>query len=111
MRTDESLENLVLAIAERRRVRLVYQRQADEVTTIHEVAPMDLRPGDTQRTAHTVYLWAWCFAEDRLELHLMSRVKRADLLDGFFDPAPLLARWPEDIWPRFPTWNVPRDWT
>jgi predicted DNA-binding transcriptional regulator YafY len=110
MRTEESLGILVRAIAERRRVRLAYRRQKDAVISVHEVAPIDLRPGDTLRTANTVYLWAWCFAEDRLELHILARVLRAQLLDAVFDPEPLLSRWPEDIWPRFEEWVVPRDW-
>ena len=100
---------LVEGIVNRRRVRLAYSRQSDGVTSIHEVAPIDVQPGDTPRTADVAYLWAWCFAEAKLERHLMDRVLKAELLEQAFDPEWVLAQWPYG-WPRPNTWQIPRDW-
>jgi predicted DNA-binding transcriptional regulator YafY len=108
--TPTAFEDVIAdAIQARRRLRLVYQRKADDVVSVHEVAPVDVRPGDTPRTANTTYVWAWCFAEDKLERHLLDRVLKAQKLEDGFDPEEILRRWPEG-WPRPITWAVPRDW-
>lgn len=86
-----------------------YQRKADDVVSVHEVAPIDIQPGDTPRTSNTRYLWAWCFAEDKMERHLLERVLKAQKLEEGFAPHDILARWPEG-WPRPMRWAVPRDW-
>lgn len=104
------MEALIRAIQEKKRVRIVYRRKADEVVSVHEVAPIDLRGGWTSRTANTLYLWAWCFAEDRLEMHLMDRLARVIPLETTFDPLAILARWPVQKWPIPESWTVPRDW-
>ncbi|HEX9123545.1 MAG TPA: WYL domain-containing protein [Actinomycetota bacterium] len=107
---EEDLEALMRAIQGRHRVKLVYRRQLDGVTSIHEIAPLDIRGGDTSRTANTLYLWAWCFAEQEAEMHLMDRVERVLELDQVFDTDDLLARWPTRRWPLPKSWSVPRDW-
>jgi predicted DNA-binding transcriptional regulator YafY len=107
MADEDAVQKLTLAITEHRRVRLTYSRQADEVTSIHEVAPIDIRGGDTPRTKQTFYLWAWCFAEDKLERHLLDRIVRVDGLQATFDPGAIYRRWPEG-WPMPDTWNIPR---
>jgi len=88
---------------------LVYQRKSDEVVSVHEVAPIDIQPGDTPRTATTRYVWAWCFAEDKLERHLLDRVLKAQTLESGFNPEEILRRWPEG-WPRPTGWTISRDW-
>ena len=104
------VESLVEAIAAQKRVRLGYRRQADEVTSVHEVAPLDIQPGDTTRTRGSEYLWAWCFAEDKLERHLMQRILRVEILDVEFDPEWVYERWPQG-WLRPAEWRVPRPWS
>ncbi len=100
---------IVDAIRTRRRLRLAYQRKADDVVSVHEVAPFDIQPGDTPRTANARYVWAWCFAEDKLERHLLDRVLKAQKLDDAFDPEQILRRWPEG-WPKPNAWAITRDW-
>jgi predicted DNA-binding transcriptional regulator YafY len=111
MATAEDVTALVEAIQNCRRVRLVYRRQLDGVTSMHEVAPLDLRPGDTGRTATTIYLWAWCFAEQEAEMHLLDRVLRAQALEARFDPTEIAGAWPMKRWPIPAEWTVPRDWS
>jgi hypothetical protein len=57
------------------------------------------------------YVWAWCYAEDRLEMHLLDRVMKVVPLDELFDPAEIGHRWPVEKWPIPESWNVPRDWS
>jgi predicted DNA-binding transcriptional regulator YafY len=108
--TEELVSALVTAIQHRKRVRLAYQRKADEVVSIHEIAPVDIRIGWTPDTSGQLYVWAWCYAEDRLEMHLLDRVVRVIHLDETFDPASILHRWPRDRWPIPDDWSVPREW-
>ena len=104
------IEALTTGITSRRIVRLGYSRQRDGVLSLHHVAPIDIRPGDTPRTSATWYLWAYCFEEQRLEMHLLDRVRSANLTGGLFDPAEILAKWPAPDWPRPEAWIVPRSW-
>jgi hypothetical protein len=78
---------------------------------MHEIAPVDVRPGDTERTSTTLYLWAWCFAEEEAEMHLLDRVLKVQILDDSFDPSRLASDWPVKRWPVPDEWTVPRDWT
>jgi predicted DNA-binding transcriptional regulator YafY len=104
------IDALAEAIKRARVVRLVYRRQSDEVVSIHEIAPIDLRPGWTRKTASILYLWAWCFAEGKLEMHLMERVQRVIETGRTFDPALILSNWPEESWPLPETWEIQRQW-
>ena len=106
---DPIADEIAEAIGACRRLRLVYTRKADGVTSIHEVAPVDIRPGDTPATATNEYLWAWCFAEDKLERHLLDRVRSVEILPTRFEPAEILARWPSG-WPQPSTWRIGRTW-
>jgi predicted DNA-binding transcriptional regulator YafY len=100
----ELVRSLIRAIRLRHRIRLVYTRQADEVTTLHEVAPLDIRPGDTRRTQDVLYLLAWCYAEARPEMHLVRRIDRVVELEPEFELAEILKNWPTEKWP------IPDDW-
>ena len=104
------VEGLVAnAIQDRIRVRLSYRRKSDGAVSVHEVAPIDIQPGDTSRTADTEYLWAWCFAEAKLERHLLDRIVWIEPLETHFDAAWILSQWPVG-WPRPAKWRLPRDW-
>lgn len=102
-------EAIAQAIAEAATVRLVYKHRNDETVSIHEIAPIDLRPGDTDRTARIFYLWAWCLAEDKLESHIASRILKVIPTGQSFDAAEILARWAESG-PLPDRWVVPRTW-
>lgn len=90
--------------------RLAYSRQRDGILSLHHVAPIDIRAGDTPRTSETWYLWAYCYEEQCLEMHLMDRVRSAVLMERCSEPAEILRRWPEPEWPRPEVWVVPRNW-
>lgn len=90
-------------------VRLGYSRQGDGVLSLHYVAPVDIRPGETPRTAATLYLWAYCFDESEAEMHLIERVLSATITEQVFEPADVLGRWPKK-WPLPTSWVVTRDW-
>ena len=107
---DSRVEALTDAIKQHRVVRLGYSRQSDGVLSLHNVAPLDLRPGESARTANTVYLWAYCFEESRVETHILDRVRSVHRTADLFDPAEILARWPRHKWPLPAEWVVPRDW-
>jgi len=106
----DTLALLIWAIQEKKRVRLAYERQADGVTSVHEVAPFDVRPGETARTSKVGYLWAWCYSEARPEMHILHRIRKVVPLSDGFDPSDLLSRWPKDKWPPPSTWVIPREW-
>jgi hypothetical protein len=108
--SDGDIQSLVEAIQRKLVIRLVYRRQADEVVSIHEVAPVDIRPGWSPRTAKLLYLWGWCFAENKLEMHLVHRIEKAILTESTFDPKDVLSKWPREGWPIPETWEVPREW-
>jgi predicted DNA-binding transcriptional regulator YafY len=110
MNSQEVIDALVSAIQESSRVRLVYRRQADGVTSIHEVAPIDISPGWTERIRNQIYLWAWCFAENKAEMHLLDRIVKLQRLNRPFDPTTLLAQWRSTAWPLPDEWTVPRQW-
>lgn len=109
MDAEELIEELTLAIRDRRVVRLAYARQTDGVLSLHYIAPIDLRFGETPRTRSTTYLWAFCLDEDKLETHLVDRIRKVDRTNRHFSPADLLREWP-DNWPRPPEWRIPREW-
>ncbi len=111
MNRSPHIETLTAGIMGRHVVRLGYLRQRDGVVSLHHVAPIDIRLGDTPRTGGTWYLWAYCFEEDRLEMHLLERVRSATLTDRSFNPREILAKWPEPEWPLPKEWVVPRSWT
>ena len=104
---DPRIQQLVGAITRSETVRLVYARQSDEVVSIHDIAPVDIRPGETPKTSSTLYIWAWCFAEDKPETHLLDRIHRVLATGETFELSAILARWPED-WPLPDKWAVPR---
>jgi predicted DNA-binding transcriptional regulator YafY len=108
--TDAILDVLTKAIVSSRLVRLGYSRKADDVVSLHHVAPIDVRPGDTPATETTWYLWAYCVEESKLERHLVDRIVTATLEDEAFDPRDVLRRWPSG-WPLPYEWVVPREWT
>jgi hypothetical protein len=98
------------AIQTRQIVRLAYRRKEDEVITLHEVAPLDIRRGDSSSTALVQYLWTWCYAQERAEIHLLGRIVRATTLTMTFDPDDILGQWPTWKWPLPSEWSIPRDW-
>jgi len=99
---------LITAIRSERRVRLSYRRQSDEVVSLHEVAPIDIRTGWSAKTSHTLYLWAFCFAEEKAEMHLLSRIIAVTVLPQNFSPSEVLRDWP---WPLPEAWTVEREWS
>ena len=99
------------AIERRVRVQLLYDRQRDGVTSLHVVAPLDIRPGDTPRTTGRMYLWAWCFAESKPETHLLNRVRAVSPTGEAFDTDDILERWVRAGWPSPEPWVTPREWS
>lgn len=97
------------AIQDRRVLRLGYAHVTDNVLSLHRVAPIDIRPGETRKTAHLTYLWAFCFEENRLEMHRMDGVRTVALTEDHFSPTLILARWPSD-WRRPAEWVISRSW-
>lgn len=107
----EMIEMLVRAVVDEATVRLVYaNKKKAGVVGIHDVAPIDVRPGDTPATAKELYLWAWCFAEDKPETHTLTRIRRATATGDTFDGGQILSQWVEH-WPLPASWVVPRAWT
>ena len=102
-------EILTQAIVQRRIVRLGYARQRDEIVSLHRVAPIDIRAGETRNTANRVYLWAYCYEESLVETHLLDRIRSVTLTEDRFSPPAIFAQWPE-TWPLPDAWAVPRDW-
>ncbi len=101
---------LVRAVVDETTVRLVYaNKKKAGVVGIHDVAPIDVRPGDTPATSKTLYVWAWCFAEDKPETHTLTRIRRATPTGEKFDGGRILAQWVEH-WPLPDQWVVPRSW-
>jgi predicted DNA-binding transcriptional regulator YafY len=95
------------AIDNRRVVRLGYERSYDGVISLHFVAPIDMRGGDSRKTADNVYIWAYCFDEAKPETHLVDRVRSISATNRTFDPWQVFQAWPDD-WPLPHDWVVPR---
>lgn len=100
---------IVEAIKRKRVIRLGYARNSDGVVSLHDVAPIDVRPGDTTATASRLYLWAYCLAEQRLETHIFDRVITAQPTDREFSAHFVDSVWPAN-WPRPAKWEISRDW-
>lgn len=112
MDSTEIVGALTAAIADRRIVRLGYSRlQRGAMLTLHYIAPIDIRPGESEATRGILYLWAYCFDQSRLETHLLGRVRSVTPSDEVFDPDLIMRLWPTDRWPVPPDWVVPRDWS
>jgi hypothetical protein len=94
---------LVRAIRERKKVQLGYKR-LDGSVSLHTVAPLDIRQGETAKTERSDYLWAYCFAEGRLESHILTRVLTVLVRAETFASREILALCP-------PSWDAPRDWS
>jgi predicted DNA-binding transcriptional regulator YafY len=101
---DDPASRLVAAIRECRIVRLAYRRQRDEIITLHNVAPVDIRAGGTEWLKARTYLWAYCYDESRLERHLLDRVVSVTISEEVFKPRAILEKWPDG-------WLVPEEWT
>lgn len=84
-------------------VRLGYRRLADGVVSLHRVAPVDVRPGPSSRTAKTLYLWAFCYEESKLERHQPDQVVSVTVSEERFVPRDILAGWPQG-------WLIPKEW-
>ena len=108
MLLSELRTNLVKAIQTNSTLQLLYRR-GDGTESLHVVAPIDLRLGETQVTAKLEYLWAYCFAEHEAEMHRLDRVLNARVLDEHFDVREVLDLWP-DKWPLPKGWTIPRNW-
>lgn len=106
---DPVSRTLRWAIQEAQVVRLAYNR-LDGITTIHEVAPIDISPGETARTQRTLYLMAWCLVEDQPEMHILDQVVSAVSVGRSFRPSEFLSRWPTERWPLPVEWHVSRLW-
>jgi len=104
------IDVLVGAVVNRWVARIVYDRQRDGVTSIHEVAPIDVSPGPTAGSAAKVYLIAWCFAESKPETHLVERIRDVSLTGETFEPKAIASSWPVKEWPIPAEWVVPRKW-
>lgn len=91
------------------RVQLAYQR-IDGSVSLHVVAPVDIRFGETEATRGTEYLWAHCYAENVAEMHRCDRIISARILEESFDPAELVRNWPQHKWPLPVEWAVVRSW-
>ena len=85
-----------------------YERR-DGSVSLHMVAPVDLQPGDRPSTEGKEYLWAYCFAESKAELHLTDRILTVRVLAEAFDPARVIADWPVS-WRLPASWRVSRSW-
>jgi hypothetical protein len=108
---SEIEQALVRAIQTRSIVRLGYDRiYRGAVSTLHEVAPIDIRFGESPRTATTRYLLAYCFDQERPEMHLLSNCRAVSTTDRQFSPHDVRARWP-DRWPMPDQWFVQREWS
>lgn len=105
------IDELVRAVIGKATLRLVYSNLKKKgIVSVHDVAPIDVRPGDTPATAKTLYLWAWCFAEGKPETHTLTRIRRATRTGDTFDGGRILSQWVEQ-WPLPDRWVVPRSWT
>lgn len=100
--TPEQRVAVVGAIRSHRKLQLGYRRR-DGSLSLHTVAPVDLQMGNRAGTESTEYLWAYCFAEEKAELHACERILSVRALGESFEPADVLGRWPD-------RWTLPNDW-
>ena len=75
----QPMDALVQAIQQHRKILLGYQRR-DQSLSLHTLAPVDLQFGNTAATADQLYLWAYCFAEEKAESHKFDRILRLRVL-------------------------------
>lgn len=106
---ESDRETLERAIQGERKAQVGYQR-ADGSISVHVVAPVDIRLGETERTGDTEYLWAFCYAEGIPEMHRCDRILQVrELAEGFSGKA-LLESWPSKKWPLPNAWVIRRAW-
>lgn len=106
--TPEQRTTVVEAIQLHQKLQLGYRR-TDGSLSLHTVAPVDIQPGDRPSTSEKEYLWAFCYAENKAELHLCERILSARILDERFSVNELLDMWPRE-WTLPEVWRVPRSW-
>lgn len=107
--SDDDRIRLTSAIRDHNNVQLAYRR-LDGSTSLHLVAPIDIRHGNTPATEAHEYLWAFCYAESRAEMHRCEGILTVRVMDTAFEPAELLSNWPVERWPLPSKWQVARRW-
>jgi predicted DNA-binding transcriptional regulator YafY len=100
------LERVKEAIRERRRCYVRYKPELEAAVKTYFVAPLDIKPGETEASRTNDYLWAHSYEHDRTVSLRLDRVRGVELSDERFDPQTLMADWEV----REPKWNVAREW-
>lgn len=103
------IEQITTAIDNREILRIGYSHLHGGPLSLHRIAPVDVRPGDSAKTSRTLYLWAFCYDRNQPETHLLTGIRTLTETSETFDPLLVLRMWP-DRWPLPPTWAIPRDW-
>jgi predicted DNA-binding transcriptional regulator YafY len=92
------------AIRQKRRVIVRYRPDAEGTIQTYEVAPLDIKPGETGTTRTNDYLWVYSFEHGHILSLRLERVLSAEISEEAFAPDEILADWQER------EWNVPREW-
>ena len=101
----ENLGKIDQAIRDRRVVLLCLARSPGDASIELKGYPFDIKKGRTPKVADQDYVWVYDPAEQTMKSPRLSGIRKVEVLNETFDPAPILATFKEP-----PAWNVPRDW-
>jgi predicted DNA-binding transcriptional regulator YafY len=106
----EAAASLTSAIKGGLVVRLGYSPIDGGPITLHRVAPIDIRPGDSESTRSVSYLWAYCFDRHRVEKHRLPGIRTVTVTEERFDTTAVMNTFREQGWQVPGDWVVSRDW-
>lgn len=100
------LQRVEEAIRGKRRLFVNYRPDPQAPIQAYLVAPLDIKPGKSEKTRTTDYLWAYSYDHESVLSLILGKVVGVELSEQTFDPAEIMADWKN----KSPKWHVDRDW-
>jgi hypothetical protein len=94
------------AIRQKRRLFVNYRPDPEAPIQSYLVAPLDIKPGKSEVTRTTDYLWVYSYDHESILSLILGRVVGVELSEQSFDPTEIMADWKN----KSPAWNVEREW-
>jgi len=91
------------AIRDKRKLYVRYLPDPESPMQTYQVAPLDIKPGKTDKTKMHDYLWVYSYEHGHILSLRLERVLGVEVSEETFDPAEVTAQWKDE-------WNVEREW-
>ena len=106
LNVDRVIQRVEDAIRNKRRLFVNYRADPQAPIQAYLVAPLDIKPGKSDKTRTTDYLWVYSYDHESVLSLILGKVVGVEPSEQGFDPAEIMAEWKN----RSPAWNVDRAW-